>query len=128
MFKKLQKKKKPITKSGVNKTPPPNIPSVAISADSIGGDNYRNNNCLEFNVTATQNLHTQIKLIPLLPQASYHISIYDSSNNKNIIYSGKTSAPYSYFGRIGQGGVTRWRIIQREMLAKKIKKVTVKIC
>ncbi len=117
-----------VTKSRINITPPPSTPPLDIDADNLGMDKGGNQHCVEFNVLATESVHTQIRLIPLPIKAAYNISAFDSSNKAIIIYSGETSVPYQYFGRVGQGGVTRWRIIQREMIKKGLKQVTVLVC
>jgi len=117
-----------VTKSGMNRRPPSSTPFIDIDTDNLGMYKAVNQNCVEFNVLATESVHTQIRLIPLPIKATYNISVFDSSNKGIVIYSGMTSTPYQYFGRVGKGGVTRWRIIQSEMLARGIKQITVSVC
>ena len=116
--------KKIKTKSGINRNPPPKNPLVEIGSQFAG----KNNNCVEFKVLVTQSVHTQIRLIPLKTKPLYNINVFESGNKNNVIYSGQTSAPYQYFGRVGQGGVARWRIIQQDMITNGIKEVTVLVC
>lgn len=138
---KTTKEKKPITKSGVNKTPPPNIPSVAISADSIGGDNYRNNKCVEFKITNNDNIALVAAANPNLPVGPCTIELFykNKTDVRRYINGGarcirKINRSVSDFFRatdlINGINIQKYQIVYNEMNDPNriIEEITVRVC
>ena len=130
---KSKKEKTPKTKPTLSKTKKKNS-EVAIS--DIG------KKCIEFNVLQNQNIHEVINARNDLPKGECEILLFNSTKPLQLVYENsinegwrKTGSKinqniYKYFNNTDEskGREIRWKIVQKEMKEKKIKKITVRVC
>lgn len=95
-------------------------------------NNSNTKKCISFVVDVNQSAHDVIQDIDLPAGGSYYIDVYDTTNPTYFIctWYNRTKNPKMYFGNtdVGHNNQARWRIIQGEMLANKIKQITIKLC